>query len=315
MTPRLSSYFKEIDVSFDSTFSESVAHTIQAPRTPAHTASQKACLVYIYPIGPLVGTRYPLGEPQTLLGRNEDCGIRNQDESVSRYHACIIRERDNQYRVTDLGSTNGTFVNNTIPQEGILQDGDYLRVGNCIYRFLASENIDAAYREEIYRLTILDGLTQVYNLRYLTDFLEREVTRAARHDRSLAVILLNIDRFKIVNDKLGRLVGDMALRELCSRVRSLVRHDEILARCSGDEFALVLPEADHTLARGTAERLRLLVEQQPFVFNHRAYFLTVSIGVAVIPRGEAPTIDVLLSHADINMHRAKQAGRNRVVIS
>jgi diguanylate cyclase (GGDEF)-like protein len=316
MTPRLSSSFNEIDVGFDTTFSESAAHTIRAPRyLPGQTASQQACLVYIYPTGPLVGTRYPLRDNQTLIGRNEDCAIRNQDESVSRYHACIIRERDDLYRVADLGSTNGTFVNNSYPRETFLRDGDYLRIGNCIYRFLAGGDVESAYHEEIYRLTILDGLTQVYNRRYMVEFLQRELTRAVRYERPLALILLNIDRFKVVNDKLGHLVGDMALRELCSRVRTLVRHDELVARSGGDEFALILPEADHTLARGTAERLRLLVEQQPFVFNHRAYFLTVSVGVVVMPKGESPTVDALFGQADTNMNRAKQAGRNRVVIS
>ena len=114
------------------------------------------------------------------------------------------------------GSTNGTFVNNATSQGGVLRDGDYLRVGNCLYRFLSGGNIEAEYHEEIYRLTVLDGLTQVHNRRYLNDFIEREVVRAAHHNRPLALVLVDIDHFKMVNDKLGHLAGDLVLRELCA---------------------------------------------------------------------------------------------------
>ena len=208
----------------------------------------------------------------------------------------------------DLGSTNGTFVNNASRREALLRDGDYLRVGNCIYRFLASVNVEAEYHEEIYRLTILDGLTQVHNRRYFMEFLERELTRATRHKRSLAVILLDIDHLTDVNGRLGHLAGDMALREFCTRVRTVVRADELLARYGGEEFAIVLPEADADTARTTAERIRLLIEKRPFSFTTQPFRLTVSAGVAVIPPGEAPTVAALLSLAEANLSR-QEAGR------
>jgi two-component system cell cycle response regulator len=219
------------------------------------------------------------------------------------------------YRVSDLGSTNGTFVNSVSRRESELRDGDYLRVGDCIYRFLAGDNIEATYQEEIYRLTILDALTQTYNRRYFVEFLEREVTRATRHQRALALLLLDVDRLRDVNDKLGHLAGDIALRELCARVRTIVRSDELLARYDGEEFAVVLPEADADSAGTTAERLRLLVARKPFVFNNRTHPLTVSVGVAVLTPGETPTAAALLAQAIANLARAKQAGRNQVVAS
>jgi diguanylate cyclase (GGDEF)-like protein len=300
----------------DSTFAEAAAQTFKTPEhAPVRGTSPDACLVYIYPTGHAMGTRYPLGTEPVLIGRGEDCSIRNLDSSVSRCHAKIVRGEDGQYRVADLGSTNGTFINNASRLESPLQDGDYLRVGNCIYRFLAGGNIEAEYHEEIYRLTIQDGLTQVYNRRYLNEFLEREVVRTARHERSLAVILLDIDHFKAVNDQLGHLAGDVALREFCARVRSVIRQDELLARYGGEEFAVVLPEADVTTAREMAERIRLLVEKRPFVFNDRSYQLTVSAGVAVMTATEPLTLDALLKQADRNLYRAKQSGRNRVVIT
>jgi diguanylate cyclase (GGDEF)-like protein len=217
--------------------------------------------------------------------------------------------------VTDLGSANGTFVNNRQEQGGLLRDGDYLRIGNCLYRFLAGGNVEADYHEEIYRLTILDALTQVHNRRYLIEFLEREVIRAVRHTRPLALILLDIDYFKSLNDRLGHLAGDMALRELCDRMRPTLGPDELLARYGGEEFALVLPESSTTQALRAAERIRRLVAERPFMFERTAYGLTISAGVAATQGGAQASVAELLQSADTNLLQAKLRGRNCVFSS
>jgi len=206
-------------------------------------------------------------------------------------------------------------VNNVFQQNAPLQDGDYLRVGNCIYRFLGGGNIENDYHEEIYRLTVIDGLTQIHNRRYLIEFLDREVSRACRHRRPLAVILLDLDHFKTVNDRLGHLAGDLALRELCSRVRSMIRPDDLLARYGGEEFAVVLPETDMATAGQIADQIRLAIANRPFTFNGAPYPLTLSAGVATMLGKTEPTIADLLKQADENLYRAKESGRNRVVVS
>jgi diguanylate cyclase (GGDEF)-like protein len=293
---------------------QSSVETFRTPRSELTRATNRvACLVYIYPTGPDMGTRYTLGWTPAFIGRQEDCAVRNTDPSVSRYHAKIIRGEDGTYVVTDLGSTNGTFVNNLRTQAGVLRDGDYLRIGNCIYRFLDGGNIEAEYHEEIYRLTVLDGLTQVHNRRYLTEFLDREIIRSNRHRRPLALVMLDIDRFKSINDQFGHLVGDLTLRELCARVKGVVGPDELFARYGGEEFVIVLPEADLTRARAVAERLREAIAQHPFSFNGTAYEVTASLGVAVALPGQQLAAAQLLSLADRNLYQAKLAGRNRVI--
>ena len=196
----------------------------QDPPRPEH---RDACIVYIYPTGPLMGQRYRLAGGPVLVGRNDDCQVPNTDASVSRHHARVELRADGRYHVTDLGSTNGTFVNNVSRADSPLADGDYLRIGNCIYRFLASGNLEAEYHEEIYRLTVLDGLTGVPNRRYFEEFVEREVVRAVRHQRPLALALLDIDHFKQVNDRMGHLAGDLTLRQVAAVAGSVVRRDEL----------------------------------------------------------------------------------------
>jgi diguanylate cyclase (GGDEF)-like protein len=298
------------------TASESALQPFKTPeRDPVRGAIGDACLVSIYPTGPLMGTRYRLASNAIVIGRGSDCEICNDDPSVSRNHAVLTRGDDGQYRLSDLGSTNGTFVNNSADRGGVLRDGDYIRIGNCLYRFLAGGNVEAEYHEEIYRLTIKDALTQVHNRRYLNEFLEREVTRAIRHNRPLAVVLFDLDHFKSVNDGMGHLAGDLALREFCDRVRPAIGPDELLARYGGEEFAIVLPEATSTIARATAERVRQFVAARPFEFDGRRYTLTVSAGVAGTNGGTPSTVADLLRSADSNLRLAKLNGRTRVVYS
>ena len=286
---------------------------VTAPERPVSTTSRGACLVHIYPTGPGMGTRYPLSETPLIIGRGTDCEIHINDHSVSRRHARIELGTDGQYAAVDLQSTNGTFVNDVPAALHKLKDGDYLRVGNCIYRFLAGGNVEAEYHEEIYRLTIIDALTETHNKRYLMDFLDRELARSARHHRPLSLVLLDIDLFKSINDELGHLGGDFALRELAACVKSVVRKEELIARYGGEEFALVLPECTHQAAAHVAERIRTMVENHPFHFEGRSFKVTISLGVANTTGEDSPSPTELIRLADNNLLQAKRTGRNRVV--
>ncbi|MFL5241452.1 MAG: diguanylate cyclase [Gemmataceae bacterium] len=271
-----------------------------------------ACVIHIYPTGPGMGTRYPLSEDPVVLGRGNDCEIRINDHSVSRRHARIQAGVDGFYAV-DLQSTNGTFVNDAPVTICKLNDGDYFRVGNCIYRFLAGGNVEAEYHEEIYRLTIVDGLTEIHNKRYLMEFLDRELARSIRHHRPLALILFDLDHFKNVNDERGHLAGDYTLRELASCVKASVRREELFARYGGEEFAIVLPESSREGACVAAERIRSLVENHPFEYEGKNYAITISLGVG-LTTGETPlSSQELIRLADEKMYQAKNEGRNRVV--
>lgn len=282
----------------------------QEPNLGAHAGG--ACLVHIYPTGPDLGKRYLLGEAPLVMGRGDDCGIHIRHQSVSRRHA-RIEPAAGTYWVIDLGSTNGVFINDKPERLARLKDGDYLRVGGCIYRFLTGGNVEAQYHEEIHRLVILDGLTGLHNRRSLEEFLDRELSRSARYDRSLALILFDIDFFKQINDRHGHLAGDAVLQELSARVRQTVRKEEMLARYGGEEFALGLVECSRAVALDVAERIRSRVAETPFRYKDKELAVTVSLGVTVASGEEGLSVADLLQRADESLYKAKEQGRNRVV--
>lgn len=280
---------------------------------PTHLVKPQgdACLVYIYPTGPLMGRRIALGEGTVVAGRDAECAVQLDHASVSRRHAELRPGKTGHY-VVDLQSTNGTFINDRQVTIHKLTDGDTLRVGNFIFRYLLGGSVESQYHEEIYRLTIHDGLTNIANKRHFLEFLERELSRSARYSRPVSLLLLDLDHFKSINDGLGHLCGDFVLRELASLLKESVRKEELLARYGGEEFALVLPETGRDGALHLAERLRQVLEGRSFQFDQHEFKVTMSIGVATTLGNPVVTAAELIRQADEKLYQAKNAGRNRV---
>jgi two-component system, cell cycle response regulator len=292
---------------------EKVTETwVTAPDRPVSVSNRNACLVHIYPTGVGMGSRYTLTDEPLVIGRGNDCEIRINDHSVSRRHARLQPGIDGYYAV-DLQSTNGTYVNDVPASMCKLKDGDYLRVGNCIYRFLTGGNVEAEYHEEIYRLTIIDALTDIHNKRYFLEFLDRELARSSRYDRPLSLVMIDIDRFRAINEELGHLGGDFTLREISARIKGSIRKEELFARYGGEEFAVVLPETPCQGAANLGERLVNVINGQPFQYENRSYQVTISVGVTTTQGEKDITPSELIRRADEKLYQAKHEGRNRVV--
>lgn len=161
-------------------------------------------------------------------------------------------------------------------------------------------------------LTITDSLTGLFNHRYLMKTLEREFLRSVRYKRSLALLLMDIDHFKDVNDTYGHPCGDMVLKETASIFKAGLRRSDVIARYGGDEIAVVLPEADSATALEVAEKLRLTLEQKSFVWDQAVFSVTCSAGVASTADQGVRDWDQLLDSADKALYRAKESGRNVV---
>jgi diguanylate cyclase (GGDEF)-like protein len=274
---------------------------------PAPTGGASVIVIY----GPELGKRLQLGTAPFEIGRSARCDLPIDQESVSRHHARITFD-GKDYWIQDLGSTNGTFVGDVAVQKQKLCDGEQVRIGRSILKFMTGENVEVQYHEEIYRLMTVDGLTQIYNRRYFNEALEREMNRSQRYQRNLSLIMFDIDFFKRVNDTFGHLAGDHLLRHIASIVKPRLRRDDILARTGGEEFAVILPEIAIEGARTTAEKIRRIVETSQLVYERQTMRCTVSLGVAGL-RADLATPEDFYKAADALMYQAKQAGRNQVV--
>jgi two-component system cell cycle response regulator len=161
---------------------------------------------------------------------------------------------------------------------------------------------------------ITDGLTGLYNRRYMETHLTTLVEQATGRNKPLAALVLDIDYFKSINDTYGHDAGDDVLREFAIRVRKSIRGIDLACRYGGEEFVIVMPETDMAVATTVAERLRRRIATEPFPVEQgrSSIDVTISIGIAAI-EGAEDTAATLLKRADQALYRAKRDGRNRVV--
>ena len=259
-----------------------------------------------------LGKKFNLDAVSLVVGRSSKSDIQIDQESVSRNHSRVSKSGA-AFVVEDLNSTNGTYVNDeAVSGARELRDGDFLKIGRTIFKFLSGGNIERAYHEEIYTLTTMDGLTQVYNKRYFVESLDRELARAQRYRRDLSLVMLDVDHFKKINDTFGHLAGDMVLKDLAATIAGRIRREDVLARYGGEEFSIILPEIDGYNAHQFAEKIRAIVEQSHFMFESTVIPVTISMGVSTSGE-DTPDAMGLVRAADEKLYEAKRTGRNRVV--
>lgn len=267
-----------------------------------------SCLVVIY--GHDLGRQYRLADDEVAIGRGTENGIVLDIDNVSRRHALVRRVCDG-FEIEDLGSTNGTRVNDREAHRERLRNGDLVKVGSAILKFLQGGDVEALFHEEIYRMTIIDGLTQAYNKRYLREMLDREMARAIRHRRPLSLALLDVDHFKRINDEHGHLAGDAVLKQLSALIGRYVRKEEIFARYGGEEFALLMPETPLSRAMAFGEKIARLVREHSFGHEGHEVRVTVSLGIGEMNDESDPSS--FLHAVDGCLYAAKESGRDRVI--
>jgi two-component system cell cycle response regulator len=199
----------------------------------------------------------------------------------------------------------------------LFEDGRPFQTGELDRAKLIAGHAELALRNaerynEAKDRAFIDDVTEVYNARYLLQATDREIHRADRYGNPMTVLFLDLDRFKLVNDQYGHLVGSRALRRLSEVLLTCIRQVDTLARYGGDEFTILLPDTPHAVAIEIAERIRKLVEDTLFEAGRDTPFrLSISIGVGTFPQhGRDRT--TLLEVADKAMYRAKSLGRNCV---
>lgn len=162
-------------------------------------------------------------------------------------------------------------------------------------------------------LALTDSLTGLYNRRYMETHLETLIEKASSTERPLALVMIDIDHFKPINDTYGHDAGDEVLRQFAGRLQASVRGIDLACRYGGEEFVVVMPDADLSVARAVGERLRRNISADPFPVSKGAKKLDVTISVGIAMRRDGDGADTILKRADEALYQAKRDGRNRVV--
>jgi diguanylate cyclase (GGDEF)-like protein len=275
-------------------------------RAPAEPHS--ACLVVIR--GANVGQKFDLDRELTV-GRDTTTNICLDDGLVSRKHAKFTPEGPG-IRLYDLCSTNGTFVNDKPITAKMLEDGEQVTIGKTIFKFISSNNIEAAYHEYVYSLARVDGLTGINNRPTFDNTIANVIAKSSRLGAPLALMLFDIDHFKRCNDTFGHRAGDHVLREVAALVSANAREGDFVARYGGEEFAVILHNLPWPGPPRWADYVRGLIQGTRFEFEGQIIPVTISVGVAEwhpAMHSEGQLIEL----ADQRLYRAKQAGRNQVI--
>ena len=289
---------------------------------PPTRPSQMLCPVEVRSRGMLVetagiqaGRPHAVGIDVSSIGRGRDCNVRLADDALSRVHARIVRAGAG-YAIVDSGSLNGSFVNDRRVAYQILEDGDRLRLGsNTHLRFHLVDEEEAKAIVRLYESSALDGLTGVANRKHLEQQLAAEVAYALRHRSDLAVVMLDIDHFKRVNDTFGHPAGDAVLKNTAALIVAAVRAEDVVARYGGEELMVVARGIGVEGGRLLAERLRTTIAGAEVVYEGHAIRITSSFGVASLACCADASVVKLVARADERLYAAKAAGRNRVVSS
>lgn len=261
------------------------------------------------------------GIPLTV-GRHPGNRLRIQDLGISRFHARIFQANGATF-VEDLGSQNGTYVAGDGDRQRRkadghtpLKDSDVIYIGRRVgLRFALVDEEQERLMRQLYESSTRDALTGSHNRKHFDDRLHSELAYALRHRTSVALIMIDIDHFKSVNDKHGHAVGDLVLKQTARAIAQRLRTEDMFARFGGEEFAVILRGVNLVGAARLSERLRTTVAALPVVANGSPIPITISIGCATLACCEEKSETALLEVADRRLYSAKNGGRNRVVSS
>jgi len=258
------------------------------------------------------GGRVPASEG--LLGRalSENKTLIENDITVVSDYVGIYLETGSRMCIPliSFGQTLGVLVLDS-DRAGAFSVSDIQSL-ESVADICATAIQNAHYVERVKQLAYLDGLTGIFNRRFFELRIAEEIERARRFESGMAVIMVDIDQFKRLNDEFGHLLGDEVLRQVSSIFSQQLRKIDVVCRYGGEEFAILLSQTTHEHAVGVAEKLRRMVDTWQFPGVPRP--VTISSGVATYP-DHGTTRDELVKAADAGLYAAKQAGRNCVKVA
>jgi len=282
---------------------------------PSDERSQNTSAYLVTIAGIRLGEMFRLSKEETVLGRSDEADLRLIDEGVSRRHAALT-VRDDKVILSDLSSANGTFCNGTrIAAPTVLKDGDKISIGGTtILKFTYQDELEERFARALYESAVKDGLTGLHSRRYFDERMRSEFAFANRHGSPLALLLIDVDHFKRVNDERGHQIGDITLCEIAHRLLSAARANDMVARFGGEEFAILCPATSETEAVTFAERLHKLIADPISAPSGAPLRITVTVGIAIAPSAGFKSDADVVKAADVALYAGKAAGRDRTEV-
>ncbi|MBB4286275.1 GGDEF domain-containing protein [Roseospira goensis] len=257
------------------------------------------------------GRIYVLDSYETLLGRADECDIQVLEATVSRRHARLISTADG-VEAFDLRSSNGLTVNGDRVDRRVLHDQDVIGLGGSVsFKFAYVTESEQHYQNRLFDNAAHDPLTRLYNKRYFLGVLEQRLAAARKRLDRLALLMVDLDHFKVINDTHGHPFGDEALCHVSTLLRHEIRDKDIAGRYGGEEFVMVVTDVDAEGAVRIAERVRQAIESNPLTSKGEPVPLTVSIGLALASEVNG-VAERFIALADERLYTAKRNGRNQV---
>lgn len=262
------------------------------------------------------GKHFILEKIRTVLGREKANDVSILDGKVSKLHCEIVVSKSGkgieQICIRDLDSTNGTYVNGEAVTQVTLKAGDKIQVGDTVLQLSYSDEIEKEYHAKLFNFAARDALTGLYNKRFMFNELENYSRIARRSGRAFCIIMIDIDDFKLINDRFGHLSGDEYLKHFAGLILGCLRDQDIAGRIGGEEFLVILPETAIDGAFQLAVRIRKTVEE--FVLRYQSAEIRTTISAGVCQHEKTiKDIKEFMDLADQAMYEAKRSEKNKVV--
>lgn len=266
--------------------------------------------------GKNVGKLYNLTHhDEFTAGRSQECEVWIEDQTISRKHF-KIKKRGKDYELIDLNSTNGTYLNNKRVKSAVLKAGDKIQISkDTIIQFDYFDENRKISEQKRWEMGVKDPVTGAYNKSHFLQRISEEFSFGFRQNLPLSILMLDIDFFKMINDKYGHLAGDKVLKEIAAVISRIIRSDDVFCRYGGEEFVIIMRNTDCQNAVNLAERIRRRIEETDIEYEDQKIKVTISIGVATSVDKNFKDYVQLISEADRYLYKSKGAGRNRVSAS
>ncbi|MBK1653633.1 GGDEF domain-containing protein [Allochromatium vinosum] len=242
-------------------------------------------------------------QAESMLGKLDD--VANGVRVLAQAYREGYRETVRLVRISDRMQEELHAANRTL----LDQAADLQQLNEVLHKEIERRE---ALEHELRRIASLDELTGTHTRRHVLELGEHEQRRRARHGHDLALLMVDLDHFKRVNDGFGHAAGDQVLRDFGFLLRSCLRKGDIAGRFGGEEFLAILPETDLATARSIAERLCDRVRENRTLWKDHVLAVTVSIGLVTVHGDES--LDKAIARADQALYLAKRAGRDRVMV-